>query len=66
MEELKHRYAQIGLGETPGEEPPALTKWTMVQGRLLEQALEARASTLRCETGIPISPTLLKKMRRMA
>ena len=39
VEELKHRYAQIGLGETPGAEPPALTKWTMEQGRLLEQAL---------------------------
>jgi ferrochelatase len=42
VEELKHRYAQIGLGETPGAEPPALTKWTMEQGRLLEQALGTR------------------------
>src|SRR5215471_17838288 len=39
VEELKHRYAQIGLGETPGEEAPPLTKWTVEQGRLLEEAL---------------------------
>src|SRR5258706_6615856 len=39
VEELQHRYAQIGLGETPGEEAPPLTKWTMMQGHLLEQAL---------------------------
>jgi len=39
VEELKHRYAQIGLRETPAEEPPHLTKWTLAQGRALEQAL---------------------------
>jgi len=39
VEELQHRYAQIGLGETPGGEPPPLTKWTIAQGRLLEEAL---------------------------
>src|SRR5271154_1306020 len=38
-EELQHRYAQIGLGETPGVEAPPLTKRTMTQGHLLEQAL---------------------------
>lgn len=37
--ELQHRYARIGLGETPGTEPPPLTKWTLAQGRLLERAL---------------------------
>ena len=41
VEELQHRYAQIGLRETPGLEAPPLTKWTMMQGRLLEQALGA-------------------------
>ena len=40
--ELQHRYAQIGPGETPGVEAPPLTKWTMTQGRLLEQALDGR------------------------
>jgi ferrochelatase len=39
VEELQHRYAQIGLRETPGVEAPPLTKWTMMQGRLLEDAL---------------------------
>jgi ferrochelatase len=39
VEELQHRYAQIGLRETPGVEAPPLTKWTMTQGRLLEDAL---------------------------
>jgi ferrochelatase len=37
--ELQHRYAQIGLSETPGIEPPPLTKWTFTQGHLLERAL---------------------------
>jgi ferrochelatase len=39
IEELQHRYAEIGLQETPGVEPPPLTKWTLKQGHLLEQAL---------------------------
>jgi ferrochelatase len=39
VEELQHRYAQIGLRETRGVEAPPLTKWTMTQGHLLEQAL---------------------------
>jgi ferrochelatase len=39
VEELQHRYAQIGLREAPGAEAPPLTKWTMTQGHLLEQAL---------------------------
>src|SRR5580704_15021440 len=39
VRELQHRYAQIGLGETPGAEPPPLTKWTLAQGRLLQERL---------------------------
>jgi protoporphyrin/coproporphyrin ferrochelatase len=39
VEELQHRYAQIGLGKTPGAEPPPLTKWTLTQGHLLQQML---------------------------
>ena len=42
VEELKHRYGEIGLGETPGIEPPPLTKWTLAQGRLLAEALGAK------------------------
>jgi ferrochelatase len=40
VEELQHRYAEIGLGWEPGVEAPPLTKWTMIQGHLLEQALD--------------------------
>ena len=39
VKELQHRYAEIGLGATPGKEPPPLTRWTMIQGWLLEGAL---------------------------
>ena len=35
VKELQHRYAQIGLQESPGLEPPPLTKWTMVQAHML-------------------------------
>ncbi|HEV2646294.1 MAG TPA: ferrochelatase [Acidobacteriaceae bacterium] len=47
VEELQHRYAQIGLGETPGTEAPPLTRWTLTQAHLLELALEAEGSPLR-------------------
>lgn len=40
VEELKHRYRQIGLGDTPGAEAPPLTKWTLIQANLLERALD--------------------------
>ncbi len=36
VEELQHRYAEIGLAETPGEEPPPLTRWTVIQASRLE------------------------------
>jgi len=39
VKELQHRYGLIGLGETLGAEAPPLTKWTLLQGRLLEQVL---------------------------
>src|SRR5258707_14297065 len=39
VEELKHRYALIGLRDTPGEEAPPVTRWTVEQGGLLAQAL---------------------------
>ena len=38
VEELQHRYAEIGLGETPGDEAPPLTRWTLMQASLLEAA----------------------------
>jgi ferrochelatase len=44
--ELQHRYAQIGLGDTPGTEPPPLTRWTLAQARLLEIALQQSGHAL--------------------
>ena len=44
--ELQHRYAQIGLRETPTPEPTPLTRWTLIQARLLEQALAATGNPL--------------------
>ena len=40
VEELQHRYAEIGLRETPLPEGPPLTKFTLAQGRLLGSALQ--------------------------
>jgi protoporphyrin/coproporphyrin ferrochelatase len=39
VEELQHRYAQIGLREEPLAEGPPLTRWTLLQGRLLSELL---------------------------
>ncbi len=41
VEELQHRYAEIGLKETPLVEGPPLTRWTLMQGRLLSETLQA-------------------------
>ena len=41
VEELQHRYAEIGLGDEPLPDGPPLTKWTLQQGRMLGDALEA-------------------------
>jgi ferrochelatase len=48
IEEIQHRYAQIGLTETkPGlhedglPEGPPLTRWTLLQGRLLSELLSS-------------------------
>ena len=39
VEELQHRYAEIGLGEEALPEGPPLTRWTLLQGRLLAAQL---------------------------
>lgn len=46
VEELQHRYAQIGLRDTPGPEPPPLTKWTFAQADGLRKALRATGDPL--------------------
>jgi ferrochelatase len=39
VEELQHRYAEIGLQEAPLPEGPPLTRWTLQQGRMLAETL---------------------------
>jgi ferrochelatase len=39
VEELQHRYAEIGLREEPLPEGPPLTRWTLMQGKLLSDLL---------------------------
>ncbi len=52
VEELQHRYGEIGLKETPGDEPPPLTKWTLIQGFLLEQALNSSGPNTKVYVGM--------------
>jgi len=52
VEELQHRYAQIGLRDTLGPEPPPLTRWTFAQARSLQAALAAAGHPLRVYTAM--------------
>jgi ferrochelatase len=65
--ELQHRYAQIGLGETPTPGPPPLTRWTLAQARLLESALAAAGHPLRVYVAMrnwhPFIADVVAKMR---
>ncbi|WP_263367849.1 ferrochelatase [Edaphobacter bradus] len=63
VEELQHRYAQIGLGETPGAEPPPLTKWTLAQGRLLEGLLDGTPVYVAMRNWHPFIADVVAKMR---
>jgi ferrochelatase len=64
VEELQHRYAQIGLRETPGVEAPPLTKWTMTQGHLLEQALGGEKVYVGMRNWHPYIADVVAQMRR--
>jgi ferrochelatase len=44
VEELQHRYAEIGLRDEPLPEGPPLTRWTVLQGRLLAELLASAGS----------------------
>ncbi|GAC1430183.1 MAG: ferrochelatase [Acidobacteriaceae bacterium] len=46
VEELQHRYAEIGLSETPGDIPPPLTRWTLAQRDLLQTHLAAAGTPI--------------------
>jgi protoporphyrin/coproporphyrin ferrochelatase len=64
VEELQYRYAQIGLRETPGVEAPPLTKWTMVQGHLLEKALGTERIYVGMRNWHPYIADVIDEMRR--
>ena len=63
VEELQHRYAQIGLRETPGVEAPPLTKWTMVQGHLLGKALGTERVYVGMRNWHPYIADVINEMR---
>ena len=63
VEELQHRYAQIGLGKTPRIEPPPLTKWTIAQGHLLEQALNGPRVYIAMRNWHPYIADVVAQMR---
>lgn len=62
--ELQHRYAQIGLRETPCVEAPPLTKWTMIQSHLLEQALGGEKVYVGMRNWHPYIADVIARMRR--
>src|SRR6202789_1925739 len=64
VKELQHRYAQIGLRETPGVEAPPLTKWTMTQGHLLQQALNGERVYVGMRNWRPYVADVVAQMRR--
>jgi ferrochelatase len=67
VEELQHRYGEIGLGWEPGVEPPPLTKWTLTQGHLLELALAQVGHPMKVYVGMrnwhPYIADVVAKMR---
>jgi protoporphyrin/coproporphyrin ferrochelatase len=63
VKELQHRYAEIGLRETPGLEPPPLTKWTILQGRLLETALDGQRVYVGMRNWHPYIADVVTQMR---
>lgn len=63
VEELKHRYAQIGLKDSPGSEPPPLTKWTLAQGRALEEALDGTRVYIAMRNWSPYIADVVEQMR---
>ncbi|QNI37480.1 ferrochelatase [Edaphobacter albus] len=64
VEELKHRYAQIGLGEIPGSEPPPLTKWTLAQGHALDHELGDTSVYVAMRNWHPYIADVVDEMRR--
>lgn len=63
VEELQHRYGEIGLGSTPGAEPPPLTKWTFTQAHLLEQELNGTKVYVGMRNWHPFIADVVEEMR---
>ncbi|MBB5062842.1 ferrochelatase [Granulicella mallensis] len=42
IEELQHRYAEIGLRNEPLPEGPPLTRWTLRQAEMLQEAVDTK------------------------
>ena len=64
VQELQHRYREIGLRDTPGNEPPPLTRWSMIQGRLLEGALCGPRVYVGMRNWHPYIADVVARMRR--
>jgi len=64
VDELKHRYAEIGLKEVPGEEPPPLTRWTEAQGALLRDLLPGTPVYVAMRNWHPYIADVVDAMRR--
>ena len=64
VEELQHRYGEIGLRDTAGEEPPPLTKWTLLQGSLLQGALRETPVYVGMRNWHPYIADVIEEMRR--
>jgi len=63
VEELQHRYAQIGLGDAPAAEPPPLTRWTLAQGHLLERELDGTPVYVAMRNWHPYISDVVAQMR---
>jgi ferrochelatase len=63
VEELQHRYSEIGLRDTIGEEPPHLTKWSLAQGKLLQDALDGTPVYVAMRNWHPFIADVVAQMR---
>ena len=52
IEELQHRYGEIGLKHEPLPEGPPLTRWTLLQGKLLAEQLAGDGNALPVYVGM--------------
>lgn len=64
VEELQHRYAEIGLREEAGAEAPPLTKWTMAQADLLRKRLPGTRVYVAMRNWHPYIADVVAQMKR--